>query len=597
MASSAIDSEQSSAAITPAYNSDLQVEIAVNQAGFLPRAHKRCVVLDNVATRFRVVQVDTGRAIYQGSLISSGKDLGEYNVGDFSAIHEPGIYYIQAGTLRSYPFQIRNGVYDSSMRNIVSYFSKQRCGPSTTGYLSPCHADDGIRRDNGTHQDVTGGWHDASDLRKLAGATIYGMIGLSHLAEALTPAWGEGTVMEELRWGNRFFLKIQEPAGYVMNFYGGTETKHDDTNRWTDNIAGNEDDRVFNTDPADFMGQYSFVIAQARMSRLTLKEDSDYAQLCRSAAERCLEWCLRNGSEVTPGWRSTSEAGESMIWSSEKGPEPTAGELGALVEAAVELYKTTHKNQYIDLAVASARQLLKRQVTDPLSPLIPIQGFFLNSATTPRPYRSISHASYHLIGLCDLLEILPSHSESQEWKAAIQRYSQEYLARIMERNSFGIAPFGFYGEKDPGGGRQVGQYWYRYFMFPVEWPKGWWVGINANLASAGVGLIKAARVLQAPKLVDHAQRQLDWIIGANPFCASTIEGVGYNQPGRYVNPHEFRPATPRLAGAVMNGLGGNAEDQPARYDGQWQVSEYWTPMAGLTLWLMAELDKEWNKRL
>ncbi len=58
------------------------------------------------------------------------------------------------------------------MALIVKYFSLQRCGSSTTGYLSPCHLDDGIRMDNGRRQDVTGGWHDASDLRKWVGATI-----------------------------------------------------------------------------------------------------------------------------------------------------------------------------------------------------------------------------------------------------------------------------------------------------------------------------------------------------------------------------------------------------------------------------------------
>ena len=59
----------------------------------------------------------------------------------------------------------------------------QRCGPSETGYLAPCHCDDAVRLDNGKHQDTTGGWHDASDLRKWVGATIHGMIGLAQVYE------------------------------------------------------------------------------------------------------------------------------------------------------------------------------------------------------------------------------------------------------------------------------------------------------------------------------------------------------------------------------------------------------------------------------
>ena len=66
---------------------------------------------------------------------------------------------------------------------IVGYFARQRCGASATGYLSPCHTDDGIRFDNGKHHDVSGGWHDASDLRKWVSATIYGMMGLAKAFE------------------------------------------------------------------------------------------------------------------------------------------------------------------------------------------------------------------------------------------------------------------------------------------------------------------------------------------------------------------------------------------------------------------------------
>ena len=63
-----------------------------------------------------------------------------------------------------------------------------------------------------------------------------------------------------------------------------------------------------------------------------------------------------------------------------------------------------------------------------------------------------------------------------------------------------------------------------------------------------------------------AQRQLNWILGVNPHNASTVEGIGHNHPQQFVNGNEFRPATPRLPGAVMNGIGGTVEDQPDLYD-------------------------------
>jgi len=199
------------------FSRDLRVDIAVNQVGFVPSVPKKCVVSVQEKTEFRVINLGSGDTIYRADLQISKGDFGRYGVGDFSAVDLPGTYYIKAGSSRSYPFRVGHDAYDHVIQMIVRYFSLQRCGPSTTGYLAPCHMDDGVRLDNGKHQDVTGGWHDASDLRKWVGATIYGMIGLIRLYEVLNPAWDQGQVMDELRWGNRYFLSMQEPEGYVMS--------------------------------------------------------------------------------------------------------------------------------------------------------------------------------------------------------------------------------------------------------------------------------------------------------------------------------------------------------------------------------------------
>ena len=106
------------------------------------------------------------------------------------------------------------------MNLIVTYFSLQRCGSSTTGYLSPCHLDDGIRLDNGKHQDVTGGWHDASDLRKWVEATIYGMIGLGKTYELHDEKnKTREKILDELMWGNQYFLKDAGTTGLCNEFY------------------------------------------------------------------------------------------------------------------------------------------------------------------------------------------------------------------------------------------------------------------------------------------------------------------------------------------------------------------------------------------
>jgi hypothetical protein len=335
-------------------------------------------------------------------------------------------------------------------------------------------------------------------------------------------------------------------------------------------IMGNKDDRIIVTRPEGRTAQYKFIMTEAIMARLTRAADPEYSKRCLQAAERCFEWCAKTADQGT-------------------------ADLGIAITAAIELHKTTGQQKYKDFAVASAGKLIQFQVTEPIDQSVKIRGFFKTSADNPEPYRDISNGSWHLIGLCDLMEAFPGDSNAKAWREAVRLYANDYLAAVSKRNHFGIVPWGFFTKQDPGGSRQVGEYWYRYFMHPkgrggASGSDGWWVGINANLASNGVGLAKAAKLLKDPSFLAVAQHQLDWIVGFNPLYSSTVVGIGHNHPKQFVNSTEFRPPTPQLPGAVMNGLGGTAEDQPALYDGSYHTAEYWTPMVAFTMWLMAALQ-------
>ena len=199
---------------------DQEIGLLTNQIGYLPSSTKTCLMQGTEKRDFEVVEIPSGQVVYKGTLIPRPGDFGTYASADFSTVVKEGRYYLRADTLRSFPFSISNTVYQPGMNMIVHYFSQQRCGASTTGYLSPCHTDDGIRVDNGRHQDVTGGWHDASDLRKWVSATIYGVIGLARSYD-LTDSKYHKIILDELLWGNQYFLKMQEPQGYHNGFYRG----------------------------------------------------------------------------------------------------------------------------------------------------------------------------------------------------------------------------------------------------------------------------------------------------------------------------------------------------------------------------------------
>ena len=326
-------------------------------------------------------------------------------------------------------------------------------------------------------------------------------------------------------------------------------------------LFGSKDDRVIRTDPVDMTAQYNFVTSEAIMARITKSGDSEYSRKCLQAAVNCFDWCLKTAKETNTGI------------------------AGASIQAANEMFKTTNQDVYKNFAVEKAMQLKKLQAvhleTDGTG------GFFYTSSSDKEPFKDIWHGCLEFISLCDLIEILPSHKDVNVWKEMISDYSHQYLMQMAGKNSFGIVPYGLFTGKDPGGDRKWGNYWYRYFMQPEL---SWWVGINANLASAGVGLMKASKVLNDPGLKVLAQKQLDWITGVNPFNSSTIVNAGYNHPDHFGG-STFLPSTPVLPGAVLNGLGGDSADQPVIGNGNWQISEYWTPMVAYTLWLLAEISE------
>jgi hypothetical protein len=521
-------------------------DVLVNHVGFTPAAGKFCVLAGKAAVAFEVVNVGSGRSVHSGTLDPLKGDHGDYLIADVSTVREPGEYMIRAGDRRSGAFAIGGDVYLPAVRNSISYFSAQRCGER-------CHLDDGVRKDNGKRLDVTGGWHDACDLRRWVDATIYGMIGLSRVLDVLGPLRVDAKrIVDEMRWGNRYFLKMQDPAGFVMFTCGG-----DDGNNFTDNQVGTADDRRIHTDPAEMTAQFNFIAAQAAMVRHVRDADPEYAKTCGKAAESALSWCL-----------------------AKRAPQKAA-ELGAAVLACAQLHRTYGGDRYRDLAAVYLKALIALQAKE---------GFFLARTDTTEPSREIMDGNLSLLGLCDAIEHFRDHVNVATWHKALQSHA-DHLVAMSKRSAFGTIPFGLYAGDDPGGGRRFGDHYYRWFMKPAQEDRDddWWVGINAHLASHGVGLLKAAKLLDRPELASLAQRQLDWILGVNPCNASTVTGAGRNQPKLY-QAGAFKPPTPLIDGGVMNGLGGDASDHVRADAGSWNTCEYWTPMVGYTVWLMAELS-------
>lgn len=549
-------SQSAPAAPPPAAGNGLHV----NQAGFVPGAAKYCVASAAAANSFEIATA-AGQVVHRGQFERRRGDFGEWGVATFSHLREPGDYLLRAAGAAPVPVKVHPAVYADAIGKCVGYFARQRCGPGKSGFNGPCHLDDGVRGDDGRRLDVVGGWHDACDLRKWTSATVYGLVGLHRLLDG-PPVDGvePARVIDEMRWGNEYFLKMQDRDGLLMSYCGG-----DDGNHFTDNVAGTKDDRRIHVEPGELPEQFQFIAAQAALVRHARRSDPNYARRCEAAARRGFEACTT---------RRSARAAASVS--------------GAVI-AAVAMHRAFGSDAFADACAASLRQLIALQVTPAQGG--EVHGFFLAKPDEPQPYRDVMHGQLPLIALCDACEHLPDHPNQNAWRQALRAHC-DHLEQMASRSPFGVVPFGLYSGSDPGGGRRVGSYWYRWFMKTRAETKtaDWWVGINANLASAAIGLCRAGRLLGERRLVDLAQRQLDWILGVNPFGASTITGVGRNQPRLFVT-GAFKPPTPLIDGGVVNGIGGTELDEPDLRPGSYHTCEYWTPMVAYALWLMSELQR------
>ena len=105
----------------------------------------------------------------------------------------------------------------------------------------------------------------------------------------------------------------------------------------------------------------------------------------------------------------------------------------------------------------------------------------------------------------------------------------EQKCNMAERNCWGLVPSYWYCDRAVAG-RPGGTARYRYF-FRYQGPKGSIVlGPNHDILGSALFLLRAHRLTGRQRYFDVACRQIDWVLGCNPFDASTVEGVGLNQP-------------------------------------------------------------------
>lgn len=213
--------------------------IRINHLGYLPASVKVAVYISDepgTAGTFVICDALTDKQVFRGKALPADAAVWGMVAGarlDFSALTAPGGYYIRYGGVKSETFRIDPRSYDGTADFILHYIRQQRCGYNPF-LADSCHKYDGVIVDHptlsGTPIDVRGGYHDASDHLRYTATTansVYqmmfaymkspGVYGDAHDAAGDAGSNGIPDILDEVRWGLEWLLKMNPDSGVMFN--------------------------------------------------------------------------------------------------------------------------------------------------------------------------------------------------------------------------------------------------------------------------------------------------------------------------------------------------------------------------------------------
>jgi len=392
--------------------------IALNHLGFLPQSKKVVIVRyagEDGPANFTIRDIGGPPRPFRETrpLRRYASGVIQCLVGDFSDIERQAMYQVTVADEVSVPFFIRPDVWRRTLPKAAGYYRYQRCGVEVPGVHPACHLDDARRRDDGKHVDVTGGWHDAGDLRKWISTTLLNAIGLLRMARNLGAHWdlagsGLAPILEEVRWGNGYFLKMQDTDGLVWADTAGGVNGDNSDNHWTDNRVGTGDDRYINPSKSG-RNQALFVTAEAMAAQAFQASDAVYARRCLDAAHRC--------------WDASKRAGNT-------------GDLSWWAMAALETRRAGGREVYADEAARLGDLLLALQTTDFIGSQKEIRGFWRTSEQNTSPYNDAVYSALPPLALLELARALPEHPSVGRWRDAVRLHLDEYVLPMAAHSAY-----------------------------------------------------------------------------------------------------------------------------------------------------------------
>jgi hypothetical protein len=559
--------------------------IAYPHTGYQTGAQKSAIISDIDAKTFKLVDQDNHQVVLSKPVGNVSSSIGKFQVMDFSEIRKPGNYVLSAGGVVTKPFRIGDDVYERTVWKALNFFYAERCGIAIPGIHGNEHNDWVCT--HGNRKIVTnGGWHDAGDLSQSFEGTEEITAALFSMAEKLRERNSNpdlyNRVLEEAKWGLDWILK--------NNFGDGYRNTGSLNSRRTNNIIGDDDDptTVAQNSP---MANFEAAGVEAQAYRILKSSDPDLAAYALKTAESDWQFAVAGMSSVKPSkdiWRGTFDSNN------------VEDELPAqAILASINLWKATGNQQYEKLATSLAPTIMNAQQQERPDWDTPLTGFFYTTTTKERilHYCHRGREQAPVMALTALCDAFPNHSDWIKWYASVTLYA-EYLKTIAKYSApYDMMPASVYTDteyrhvpesRQPSFRQQVLQgiplgkgHYLRIFPVWMDYRGNFGTILPQAQALASAGQLRGD--LAAEGLVT---RQLEWIIGRNPFAESTMYGEGYDFVPLY------SPSSGDMVGGLPVGIQtrGEADAPYWPIQAMWTYKEIWGHPVTNWIWLLSAIE-------
>ncbi len=550
--------------------------IAFHHAGYRPTDPKVALATGARAEEFELVEAASGKTAARLPVRPLTTPKGRFEELDFSSFTQLGRYFMRCGGAVSGAFDITEDLWCGTIEKVLNFYYAMRCGFPVAGVHGECHQDLRGRRGD-TLKAINGGWHDAGDLSQgshRTGASLYGMVRTyEELSRRGTHPELRERLLEEICWGLDWLLTTRFGDGHRITWFVA--------HVYTDNVIGTVDDTIADAHHIA-LENFLFCAVAAHAARVLAEVEPERAGAALDAA--------------AGDYRATLKRRED--WSDATRDEAAFGAL-----AAVQLYRTTGLASYAADAAVFGRLLIECQEQGFVEG-IPVAGYYYTDTSRGRIVHD-HHLSFEGapgVALEALCEALPDHEDWMDWYGAALLHSQYFLAQgagvsapfcmlpnsvwpraevealVERRKKKGQDPEPILRQYQDG--TPIGE-GHRLRTFPI-WMDNRFHGNTACQMAATLALSAAARLRNSLPVQELADRQLQWVLGMNPFSQSLMYGDGYD-----FQPH-FAYCLRDLTGALPVGMDSRADDAPwwpAMNDSTFK--EIWVVPVSRYLWSLA----------